>query len=72
MSKVFRKKRLRCECADRGCPVHKPHGACARRAMCNMRRVDTDDVGGVNFCAGCAEVASNLGVFGEERRAQRR
>ena len=51
-----------CECRDPGCPACR--GKCNNSAVCNLRRIDMMDQGGVYFCDKCASDALEAGVFG--------
>lgn len=59
-------KGVTCECADKGCPVHKGTSKCTNKATTNLRRVDMDDVSGTMFCEACAEDALESGLFRED------
>ena len=58
---------LRCECADKRCPVH-PGSDCLfstyqRNRIRTLRRVDMEDRTGTRFCIPCADDASESGLF---------
>lgn len=52
---------IRCECADKGCPVC--HGVCWETATVTLYRVDMDDQGGTCMCRGCSDDAMESGLF---------
>ena len=60
----------KCECADKGCPVHK--GTDCRKTsadfetqMVRLYRVDMDDEAGTLFCDLCADDACESGLFSD-------
>jgi hypothetical protein len=58
---------LRCQCSDRGCPVHPGISLCIRPASTTLFRIDMEDQTGTAFCDACAEDAMNSGLFSEVR-----
>lgn len=52
-----------CECADRGCPVHKGNSVCKQSASTVVYRVDMEDRTGTRMCDGCASDALESGCF---------
>ncbi len=53
--------RMRCGCADPGCPWCK--GRCTRKAATTLYRVDMEDATGTPMCSRCAADAMESGVF---------
>jgi hypothetical protein len=59
-----------CECDDIGCPNHP--NECYEKARINLRRIDSYDASGVNFCDACADDAIESGLYDEGREVQKR
>ena len=57
----------RCECSDPGCPKHAGIETCTRPKVTTLYRIDMDDESGTWFCEGCAEDASDSGLFRSAR-----
>ena len=51
-----------CECADKGCPMHKG-SECSAVATCGVMRTDMGPNSGPWMCEGCADDALEPGVF---------
>lgn len=61
-----------CECEDGACQAYRhvtAAGRCAESVAKTLYRVDMDDHDGVRFCSGCADDASEAGVFATQRTA---
>lgn len=54
----------RCECADRGCPIHT-RNVCVNGGNTILYCVDMEDNNGTVFCDDCANDASMSGLFVE-------
>lgn len=56
----------RCQCSDRGCPVHPGISFCIQPATTTLFRIDMDDTAGTAFCEACATDALDSGLFSTE------
>ena len=55
----------KCECADKGCPVHTSVSKCSELGTTILYRVDMEDVNGTVFCDDCANDATMSGLLVE-------
>jgi len=53
----------KCECSNRGCPVHKGVSECSGVATATLYRIDMEDRTGTLMCDDCADDAYDSGLF---------
>ena len=53
----------RCQCTDRGCPVHEGKKSCDNKGAEILYRTDMHDETGTVFCEECASDAFDSGIF---------
>ena len=58
----------KCECGDRGCPMHLGHAICPADGTTLLYRIDMHDASGTLMCAACATDALDSGIFATDER----